>query len=413
MRKHDKMPDPSDEYMYQNGNTHPPKSFSGVIAAVLVSVILIGGVISILAALNKKLVQQYTQSPDRDALQFSFPEDAGTVATAPSSPAKPDTGISVDLRQSPPSAPTASEEGGLSLQEIYQKNIASVVSISCTTLSGDSSGTGVILSRDGYIVTNSHVISGAETVSVLTRDGQTLPAQIVGSDSVSDLAVLSVPANDLTPAEFGDSDQLQVGDAVAAIGDPLGIALRGTLTNGIVSAINRDITVSGRPMTLIQTNAAMNEGNSGGPLLNCFGQVVGINTVKIGDSVSAAGVEGLGFAIPSTTVKEIADQLLRQGYVTGRPSLGITAESISSFLQMLYHLPAGVYITAVDRGSDAAQKGLTPGDLLLAIDDTRITSVDGLSAALSRYLAGQSVTLTVLRGGRQYAVDVVLSQSTD
>lgn len=195
--------------------------------------------------------------------------------------------------QSPAGIPTVAsdEDGALSLQEIYRRCIGSVVSIVTVTPSGKASGTGIIMSEDGYVITNHHVIESAQAVSVLTSDSQEYAASVVGSDETSDLAVLKVEAEGLQAAEFGDSSVLQVGDSVAAIGDPLGTALRGTMTDGIISAINRDLTVNDRTMSLIQTNAALNNGNSGGPLINCYGQVIGINTMKMSNfySLSTTG----------------------------------------------------------------------------------------------------------------------------
>ena len=187
------------------------------------------------------------------------------------------------ITQSPAGVPTVAsdEAGALSLQEIYRRCIGSVVSIVTVTPSGKASGTGIIMSEDGYVITNHHVIESAQAVSVLTADSREYTASVVGSDETSDLAVLKIEAEGLQAAEFGDSSVLQVGDSVAAIGDPLGTALRGTMTDGIISAINRDLTVNDRTMSLIQTNAALNNGNSGGPLINCYGQVIGINTMKM------------------------------------------------------------------------------------------------------------------------------------
>jgi serine protease Do len=228
---------------------------------------------------------------------------------------------------------------------------------------------------------------------------------------VSDLAVLRITAENLIPAEFGDSSVLRVGDSVAAIGDPLGEEFRGTLTNGIVSAINRDVTTGGRTLTLIQTNAALNSGNSGGPLINCYGQVIGINTMKIGAFSDGAGVEGLGFAIPSTTVKEIVEQLIDQGYVSGRPALGITGESVSNFYQYYYRMPAGLYITELEEGCDAEEKGITSGDILISIGSSRITDMDSLREALYKCEVGDAVQLIIYRSGRQYSVTVTLHEA--
>ena len=305
---------------------------------------------------------------------------------------------------------TTRRSSSLSLQEIYAQNINSVVSISCTGYGGGSTGTGVIFTQDGYIVTNAHVVDDAGSIDVQLTDNRVLSAALIGSDEISDLAVLQVEANDLVPAQFGDSAQLQVGDTVAAIGDPLGVKFRGTYTDGIVSAINRDVDMDGRTMTLIQTNAALNSGNSGGPLINCYGQVIGINTMKIGAFTDSAGVEGIGFAIPSATVKDIVDQLITQGYVSGRPTLGIEGEALSSFYQHYYRLPAGLYITHVDPNSDAHQKGIQDGDMLLNVDNHRITTMDELKSVLFDREVGETVEVIIYRSGERYRVPLTLSE---
>ena len=285
-----------------------------------------------------------------------------------------------------------------------------MVSITSQSATGTSTGTGVILTADGYIVTNCHVIRDGQIITVRLHDGRTLDAMLVGMDEISDLAVLQVDGQDLTPAQLGDSDSLRVGDVVVAIGDPLGQQFSGSMTDGIVSAINRDVTVNGRVMTLIQTNAAMNSGNSGGPLINCYGQVIGINTMKIGAFTDSAGVEGIGFAIPSTTVKDIVDQIISQGYVSGRPTLGVTGESLSSLYQHFYHLPAGLYITEVAYNSPAWLCGIEEGDLLLSIDDIRITDMDSLKNVLYTHEAGDQVTVTIYRNGNTASATVTLAE---
>ena len=266
----------------------------------------------------------------------------------------------------------------------------------------------MVLTRDGLLVTDAHVVEDAMEIQVLLSDGQQYEAQAVGLDAISDLAVLRIDAEDLTPAVFGNSDDAQVGDTVVAIGDPLGIELRGTMTDGIISAINRDVEVGGRVMSLLQTNAALNSGNSGGPLINRFGQVIGINTMKVGDYVSASGVEGLGFAIPSTTVKTIVDQLISQGYVSGRPTLGISGENLSLFYQNYYLLPSGLYITSVAPDSPAAQAGIEPGDILLTLDGVRIESQEALDRFLFAHQVGDTVTVTIYRAGQQGSADITL-----
>ena len=301
------------------------------------------------------------------------------------------------------------EEDALCLQDIYSSVIDSVVSISSMTSSGTSSGTGIIMSQDGYVITNHHVITGALVISVLTNDNQEFEAALVGSDEMSDLAVLKIDARGLQAAEFGDSSKLRVGDSVVAIGDPLGVQLRGTMTNGIISAINRDLTVGDRTMTLIQTNAALNNGNSGGPLINCYGQVIGINTVKMSSYYTAtASVEGLGFAIPISVAKPIIDELIENGYVAGRPAIGISGDSLPSYYRTYYRLPDGVYVTSVNEGSDAKAKGIREGDIVTAINGERISSIDELNTVKNQYAAGDEVTLTVYRSGTYYEVTVTL-----
>ena len=405
--------EPSDPRIYQTGKTSPPKSHRGIIAILLVAAIFLGGIASALSLLNIRLFQQLqTDNDETDAFRFSEnTTNDVTQAKEDLTPSSPSGSMNLQLEQTPQGVENIPQAGGLSLQEIYAGAIHSVVSISCATPSGASSGTGVILSADGYIVTNCHVIENATTQQVLLQNGEQFSATIVGLDPVSDLAVLHVDAAELSPATFGDSTSLRVGDSVVAIGDPLGAELRGTMTDGIVSAINRDITTGGRTMTLIQTNAALNSGNSGGPLLNCYGQVIGINTMKIGDYMSDDGVEGLGFAIPSVTVKEIVDQLISNGYVAGRPSLGISGQAVTAFDQLYYRIPLGVCITDIDEASDAAAKGLAVGDIILQLDGKRITDTETLTSLLYSHEAGDLVALVIYRQGKQYSVTVQLGQS--
>ena len=405
-----------DDSVYGTGRTDPPKSRGGLVALMLILVIFLCGVITVLGILNVKLFHQLRVQEEKElAMSFSnaetLPEETETpiVKTEPDS-ARVSQGASLDLHSTPMGVENVPTEGGLSLQEIYARNIPSVVSISCVLSGGSSSGTGVVLTENGYLVTNAHVVDGAVAISVRLTDEREFTAQLVGRDEVSDLAVLRIPAEDLTPAQFGDSSTLRVGDTVVAIGDPLGVEFRGTYTNGIISGIDRDVDVDGRTMTLIQTNAALNSGNSGGPLINCYGQVIGINTMKIGAFTDKAGVEGLGFAIPSATVKTIVDQLIAQGYVSGRPTLGITGEALSNFYQHYYRLPAGLYITKVAKGSDAAAKGIEDGDLLLSINGTPITTMEELKSAIYQYEVGQTVETVIYRAGQQYLVELTLTE---
>ena len=408
-----------DDSVYGTGPTEPPKSRGALLALLLILIIFLCGIVTMLSLLNIRLFRElktdrqehqelaisFTTEPSEEPTEQTLPTEQAPAAMAASLP-----NATMNLQAAPKGIDNIPEGGGMALQDIYTLNIPSVVSITCQSSRGSSSGTGVVLTADGYIVTNAHVVENAQIISVQLTDDRSFGARLVGCDTVSDLAVLRIDCADLTPAQFGDSSTLRVGDTVVAIGDPLGAAFRGTYTNGIVSAINRDVDMNGRTMTLIQTNAALNSGNSGGPLINCYGQVIGINTMKIGTFTDDAGVEGLGFAIPSTQVKEIVDQIVAQGYVSGRPSIGFTGEALSTFYQHYYRMPAGLYITEVEPGSDAAKKGIQEGDMLLYLGDTRVTSTQDLKTALYDSEAGDVVEVIVYRNGQQYKLELTLSE---
>lgn len=303
------------------------------------------------------------------------------------------------------------EEAGqtLSIQEIYERVNPCTVTVA-TVLPGGSAiiGAGVIFTPDGYIITNAHVVEGGtECYAVLdaSQNGRTLPARLIGMDIRQDLAVIKVDAENLPTASFGDSDSLSVGDTVYAIGNPLGVQLRGTLTNGIVSAINRDVLVDGVRMTLLQTNAALNSGNSGGPLINTYGQVVGINTMKIGSN-SAVSVEGLGFAIPVSSAAWMIDQLIAYGEVRGEPVLGI------SVLRESITLPDGesaLQIYEITPGSAAARAGLETGDCIIRADGEPLHSVNDLLRLRRRYGVDETLKLEIERYNQRLTVDVVLT----
>ncbi len=404
--------DPWEDWEYATGRTKPPKDHRALLAVLLILVIFLCGIVSGLGILNIQLSRQLSHE-EEDPLGVSFATEPAQTAppqTVPSSEVIPAVreDVTVDLQSTPREDPV---DDGLSLQEIYRRNIPSVVSISCTGYGGTSTGSGVIFDRRGYIVTNHHVISGAEGITVLLTDGRELTAALVGKDSVSDLAVLQIFAEDLTAVSFGDSESLQVGDTVVAIGDPLGIKFRGTMTDGIISAINRDVEMSGRTMNLIQTNAALNSGNSGGPLINRYGQVIGINTMKIGAFADNAGVEGIGFAIPSATVKAVVEDLITYGYVPGRPTLGLQAESFSRFYQHFYRLPGGLFVSGVDSGGPAEAAGIREGDILLTVDGEAVGGTDDLSAILSGHGVGDILAVTVYRNGETLTTQLTLGEA--
>ena len=274
-------------------------------------------------------------------------------------------------------------------------------------------GSGVIISDDGYILTCAHVVDGADNVTVQVGD-ESYTAAIIGSDSASDVAVLKIEAEGLTPAVVGDSNALAVGEEVVAVGNPLG-NLSGTVTNGIVSALNRDVTVQNNDgsvinLSVIQTNASISPGNSGGGLFNMAGELIGIVNAKS----QASGAEGLGFAIPINTAIAIAQDLLENGYVSGRPYLGITyiAVTDASTAQQLGVSAFGIYIVEVSAGSGAAQAGLEPGDRIVSIDGAEIAARDDVSAIVDQHAAGDVISITVAREGQMITVSATLGEQT-
>lgn len=295
----------------------------------------------------------------------------------------------------------------LTAQEVYEKVNPSVVAVVSYAKLGASAGTGVIMSSDGYVITNYHVVEGGMECDVLFYNGAQFEARLVGYDRENDLAVLKIAADGLPAAEFGSSDMLTVGDKAYAIGNPLGLELRGTLTDGIISAINRDVEVEGETMTLIQTNAALNSGNSGGPLINQYGQVVGINTIKMVASYDDdAAVEGLGFAIPSSTVAHIVNCLISTGEVTEQPVLGITVQGMA----VLPDGTSGVLVIEVTPGLGGEIAGVQEGDIIVAADGEPIVSSNDVLRVRRRYTTGDNLPMTIYRDGQYMEVEVPLME---
>ena len=272
-------------------------------------------------------------------------------------------------------------------------------------------GTGVILSRDGLILTNTHVIEGCDSATVTLFDDTSYEAKLVGADTTSDIAVLKIEARDLPVAVFGDSAELTVGEHVAAIGNPLGEEFRMTLTDGIISAIDRGINYNGHSQTLLQTNTALNEGNSGGALFNMYGQIIGITNMKMMSSYSS--IEGIAFAIPSSTVRTVTDALIRFGEVRGRPAIGLTVGAIPQNAAEHYELPDGLYVSAVSKDSDAESKGIKTGDIITAVNGEPVTKTQDILDVKNALNVGDTITFTVWREGETFDVDVVLVDNND
>lgn len=297
--------------------------------------------------------------------------------------------------------PKGTEE--LSLQELYVKCSPFIVTI-CAYIDNTGNsyyfGTGVLFSSDGYIITNSHVVEGTISADVLLWDDSEYEAKLVGNDSRSDLAVLKIEGHNFPFCSFANSDTLRVGDEVIAIGNPIDSAFRSTMTNGIVTGIDRDVNYNGTSHTLIQTNAALNSGNSGGALINSCGQVVGITNMKYSTN-SSTSIEGLGFAIPSTTVKDVSDSLIQHGKVTGSPVLGITVGPISQSTAEEYGVEAGLFVSKISAGSRAAEEGLMEGDILMTANGVKLTVNSDLLSLIADLDVGDTIDFTVFRPGKK------------
>ena len=331
-------------------------------------------------------------------------------------------------------------DDAMSIPDIVTKLSPSVVGISCITDGSQVSGTGIIMSKDGYIVTNAHVVEDASAISVVITDSvkseedtssddseksvaeqilenqsettensdENITAELIGIDTQTDLAVLKIEKTGLTPAEFGTSSEVQVGEIAIVIGNPLGFDLANTVTSGIISATDRTLTIDDRTMNFIQTDASINSGNSGGPLINAYGQVIGITSAK----VSSTYGEGLGFAIPIDDAKVIIDDLIEYGYVTGRPTLGISGENISSFYAQYYDVPQGFIVRSVDTGSAAEDAGIEVGDIVVGIQGEIIETIEAFNEIKSGYNAGDVITVSIYRNGNIVDIEVTLGEAS-
>lgn len=268
------------------------------------------------------------------------------------------------------------------------------------------SGSGIIISSDGYIVTNSHVIEGASAIYVVLNNGENYSARVVGMDTKTDIAVIKIDAKNLAKAELGKSSDLKVGELAVAIGNPLGLEFQGSVTAGVISALDRSMEVDGRKYTLVQTDAAINPGNSGGPLVNKYGYVIGINTVKI----SSSATEGMGFAIPIDIALPIIEELIEKGYVSGRPQIGIEIINITEAMSMQYNVPVGVYVVNVVFGSAAEKAGIKSGDIIIKADGISVSTAEMLNDVKDKYKVGDTLTLTIVREGITIDVDVNLGE---
>ena len=306
--------------------------------------------------------------------------------------------------------------------EVYASTVGSVVSINCSAVSTNifgqrvesaSSGSGFVITQDGYIVTNHHVVASASSVKVTMYDGKEYSAAVVGSDSDYDVAVLKVETTGLQPVTLGNSADVNVGDTVLAIGNPLG-ELTFSMSQGIVSCCDRAINVSGTPFNMIQVDASINPGNSGGPLMNLYGEVVGIVSAKY-SSYSNTAVEGLGFAIPIGDVQAVITDIMENGQITSKPSMGIIAGTMTRQMAAQYQIDKdnGVFVYSVDKGGAGEKAGLRMGDVITKVDSMEITSMEDLTAAKKGHRAGDTVTVIYYRDGQNYSTELTFDAKTE
>ena len=341
--------------------------------------------------------------------------DASGAASAPESAGEP---YQRELTPLPETLPTYDSGKTLTAQEVYGINVDAVCGIATevtTNVFGQTAstavvGSGFVLTEDGYVVTNNHVVEGTDNVSVKLHDGSTYPAEVVGGDSLSDVALLKIEAEGLSHVAVGDSDAIAVGEGCIAIGNPLG-ELTFTMTGGYVSALPREINISGKPISMFQTDAAINAGNSGGPLFNMAGNVIGITSAKIsGITGSGASIEGVGFAIPINEALRVVYDLQEYGYVRGRAFLGVTVKELDAATADTYGLPVGPIVQSVVADSCADKAGIAVKDIILAFNGRNVKTYTQLMSALNKCSAGDEVTLHIYRAGAELDVTLTLDE---
>ncbi len=408
--------EPRQEYQYQyQPQTQPPQKppkpkkerkprkgvWKGILCAVL-AIALVAGSCGITAYLVNENWEDRTEAMTKGMISqiTDLQEQLDSIETV--------TGHAI---------PVPTDGSAMTPAQLYASCVDSVVSISSTiqttgfygTSEGASSGSGFILTEDGYVVTNYHVIEGATAVDVILHDDTEYRAEVVGHDATNDIAVLKVEAEGLPAAPVGSSSALNIGDMVAAIGNPLG-ELASTQTIGYVSGINREVTTDNTIISMIQTDAVINPGNSGGPLFNMYGQVIGITTAKYsGTTGSGASIEGIGFAIPIDDVVPIINDLIDYGYVTGA-YMGVTVMNTDEESAAMYGLPTGARIEEVVKGGAADRAGLQAKDIIIDLGGNKVSNITDLTRALRKFKAGDTTTVTILRNGREMTLDILLDE---
>ncbi len=412
---------------YRMAESRPRRSHRGLLAALVICAALIvglaGGIFGgmVWARRHMPTVPQ----PDLQQPERSLPEQAQRPEQAerPEQPPEAQTEQPGAVQETEGERPvdreplvvrTQTADTRMEPADVYAANVDAVVAINTegtsTNIWGQvsrfaASGSGFILSEDGYVVTNHHVIANANSITVTLTDGSTYEAELVGSDDQNDVALLKIDAQNLPLVTVGDSDQLRVGEMVAAIGNPLG-ELTNTLTVGYISALDREINTDGQPINMLQTDAAINSGNSGGPLFDMYGSVIGITTAKFASSP----IEGLGFAIPINDAMQVIADLKMYGYVIGRPYFGVGMDDLSATTASYYNLPVGVYITYVQEGAAADRAGVQKGDILCSVDGSRCQNQTELSSLMKQYSAGDTAELEIYRGGEYLTLSITFDE---
>ena len=380
-----------------------------IIALILCAVLLLGGMIY--AALTADWSGEQTNADGMPKSYMTYFEDYYSTASKTPSSIKLEK---VADRGSLTLQTGSSGAAKLSYNEIFQKCSPSVVGIK--SFDGKSSdsyswGSGIVVSSDGYILTNTHVIDEGERATVQLYDGTNCAAKLVAADSQSDVAILKIEKTGLTPAVFASSKNIRTGDAVCAIGNPLSPDYSLTMTSGIISATSREISYNGAVMKLLQTDTSINEGNSGGPLFNDRGQVIGITNMKIVSSFS--NIEGIGFAIPSDTLQSIVAALMNDGAVYGRSTIGVTVGPISEDIADYYDIPVGLYVSEVLDNSDAQKQGIKKGDIITKVNGKDAHSTSDIAEEKSKLDIGDTIDFTVWRSGSTFKVSVKIMDSVD
>ena len=373
-----------------------------VVLAVALMVALIVGAGSILFILFRS----------ESKAEISRPETTYDLPAQTQEPDGPDEEETPAAK--PPAQTVSTAHGELTTQEINEKVGPATVSILAEVTvkdyfggeqSGQASGSGFIISEDGYVVTNAHVVEGAQSISVkIPSLANPVPAELMGADARTDIAVLKIDETDLPVVELGSSSDLAVGERAIAIGNPFG-TLDGTLTQGVISALDREITIGNQTYNLLQTDASINSGNSGGPLLNGKGQVIGVTNAKVSSG------EGIGFAIPIDDVKEIIDSLITYGYVTGRPIIGIQSIEVTQDVSDMYGLPLGIYVRYVEENSPAEKAGFHVEDIIIEIDGEEVLTNEDLLAVRDAHSVGDVLVFTVVRERKEIELELTLEEN--